>query len=106
MSNIYLRNNKNIFNYIKDKSELLYNKVIKKLETKENNKYGNKIKNMIKQHSFKYHPKEEINKSLKYEFDKMLQKLKYGKYDYNNNNNEREIKYIDKECHLDIDFLN
>ena len=45
---------------------------------------------MIRLHSSKYHPEIEEDKSLKSEFDLMLNKLKYHN---NNYDDDREIKY-------------
>ena len=91
MARNYLHNNKNILDYLKEKNEILQKKVIEKLKSDEpNNNYGNKIKNMIRLHSSKYHPEIEEDKSLKSEFDLMLNKLKYHN---NNYDDDREIKY-------------
>ena len=63
------------------------------METKErNNTYNNKINNMVRLHSSRYHPENEIKKNKLDEFDIMLNKLKYGKY-YIENDEDREIKY-------------
>ena len=89
----YLQSNKNIFSYLKDKSENFRNKIREKMETKErNNTYNNKINNMVRLHSSRYHPENEIKKNKLDEFDIMLNKLKYGKY-YIENDEDREIKY-------------
>ena len=89
----YLQSNKNIFSYLKDKSENFQNKIREKMETKErNNTYNNKINNMVRLHSSRYHPENEIKKNKLDEFDIMLNKLKYGKY-YIENDEDREIKY-------------
>ena len=87
-----LQSNKNIFSYIKDKSKSTKNNIVEKLTKKDSdNIYTNKIKNIIRMHSSKYHPEAAIKNSLNNEFDIILKKLKYGKYD--SNNDDREIKY-------------
>ena len=87
-----LQGNKNIFNYIKDKSKSTKNNIIERLNKKESdNFYISKIKNMIRIHSSKYHPENSIKSSLNNEFDIILKKLKYGKYEPNID--DREIKY-------------
>ena len=87
-----LQSNKNIFSYIKDKSKSTKNNIVEKLTKKDSdNIYTNKIKNIIRMHSSKYHPEKAIKNSLNNEFDMILKKLKYGQYD--SNNDDREIKY-------------
>ena len=88
----YIRSNKNIFNYLKVKNGIFANEIIKTVEKNEkNNIYGNKIKKMVRLHSYKYH-KENIEKNISNdEFDIMLNKLKYSSYDLNID--DREIKY-------------
>ena len=90
----YLKSNsnKNIFKYLKGKNEKYQKKIIEQIKINEpNNLYGNKIKNIIRLHSSKYHPDDELKNSSMDEFDKMLNKLKYGKYDLEDE--DREIKY-------------
>ena len=88
-----IQSNKNIFSYIKEKGEIYQQKLKEKLEIKEpKNSYGSKIKNMLRLHSSKYHPEEDIKKHQLDDFDKMLNKLKYGSYNYINDD-DREIKY-------------
>ena len=90
----YLKSNssKNIFKYLKGKNEKYQKKIIAQVKINEpNNLYGNKIKNIIRLHSSKYHPDDELKNSSMDEFDKMLNKLKYGKYDLEDE--DREIKY-------------
>ena len=90
----YLKSNsnKNIFKYLKGKNEKYQKKIIAQIKINEpNNLYGNKIKNIIRLHSSKYHPDDELKNSSMDEFDKMLNKLKYGKYELEDD--DREIKY-------------
>lgn len=86
-----LRSNKNIFNYIKEKSTSKKDNIIDKLNKNSDNTYRIKIKNMIRLHSSKYHPETTKINSLNDEFDKVLRKLKYGYYELNND--VRVMKY-------------
>jgi hypothetical protein len=84
--------NKNIFKYLKGKNEKFQKKLKEQLKTDEpHNLYGNKIKNIIRLHSSKYHPEDDIKNPPPDDFDKMLNKLKYGNYDLESD--DREIKY-------------
>lgn len=93
----YLRENNNIFSYIKKKNRRLLKKINKRLETVEpDNFYGNEIQEMIRLHSSKFHaPKEEKNKSLIEVFDEEMKMLKSPKkkmpWDINNNKKKNEI---------------
>ena len=93
----YLRENNNIFSYIKKKNKRLLKKINKRLETVEpDNFYGNEIQEMIRLHSSKFHaPKEEKNKSLIEVFDEEMKMLKSPKkkmpWDINNNKKKNEI---------------
>ena len=93
----YLRENNNIFSYIKKKNRRLLKKINKRLETVEpDNPLGNEIQEMVKLHSCKFHsPKEEKNKSLIEEFDEEMKMLKSPKkkmpWDINNNKKKNEI---------------
>lgn len=93
----YLRENNNIFSYIKKKNRRLLKKINKRLETVEpDNFYGNEIQEMVKLHSCKFHaPKEDKNKSLIEEFDEEMKMLKSPKkkmpWDINNNKKKNEI---------------
>lgn len=93
----YLRENNNIFSYIKKKNRRLLKKINKRLETVEpDNPYGNEIQEMVRHHSSKFHAqKEEKNKSLLEEFDEEMKMLKSPKkkmpWDINNNKKKNEI---------------
>jgi hypothetical protein len=93
----YLRENNNIFSYIKKKNRRLLKKINKRLETVEpDNFYGNEIQEMVRLHSSKFHaPKEEKNKSLIEVFDEEMKMLKSPKkkmpWDINNNKKKNEI---------------
>jgi len=89
----YLQGNKDIFSYLKEKGEIYQEKLKEKLEKKEpKNSYSNKIKNIVRQHSSKYHPDNDIRKQPLNDFDVMLNKLKYGSYNFIDVE-DREIKY-------------
>ena len=89
----YLQGNKDIFSYLKEKGEVYQEKLKEKLEKKEpKNSYSNKIKIIVRQHSSKYHPDNDIRKQPLNDFDVMLNKLKYGSYNFIDVE-DREIKY-------------
>jgi len=89
----YLQSNNDIFSYLKEKGEVYQEKLKEKLEKREpKNSYSNKIKNIIRQHSSKYHPVNDIKKYALNDFDIMLNKLKYGSSDFIDVD-DREIKY-------------
>ena len=98
----YLRENKNIFSYIKGKNKKrILKKIHRRLESIDpDNPYGNEIQSMVKLHKCKFHSINEENlKSLNEKFEEEIKYLKSPKkimpWDINNNKKKNEIKNDD-----------